>query len=254
MTATTTMNSGISHRRAACRPPRGLAHLHGAVGGALLAVLASAMSSCGHSPTRLAPQAANGVTIAIVSARASPKCVEIGTKIINWGGTDVWIVLARGGPFVEPVVPRRGAPSSSADLRFSFSERVPASLPTHALPPRLMSIPSRGGIAMRIRVPLPIQEDPIYSAEYLGYGYPAPDWLQNVVRHEEPPFDVRVNVGVIARYVDTSLGASDEVWNVLSTVLAEQYIAETRSVKVSASAPLFDCFPGVSFLREERSS
>jgi hypothetical protein len=42
----------------------------------------------------------------------------------------------------------------------------------------------------------------------------------------------------------------DDLWGVLSAVLSDQYIAETQSVMVSSLPISFDCFPGVSILRE----
>lgn len=218
--------------------------------GVLIALVMLTLSSCGHSSASIGYQSAHGVVATIVSAKASSMCAEISTKIENLGTMDVWIVLSGGGPFFDRVTPQRDNSSSGADLRLSFSERVPASLPLHASPPRLLLLPAHESRVMRTRIVLPIKEDPIFSSEYLGYGYPAPDWLRNVVRQEHPPFHVRVNVGVLSRHIDLNYRSRDDLWGVLSAVLSDQYIAETQSVMVSSLPISFDCFPGVSILRE----
>lgn len=235
-------------RSAAPSPPRKPRMTHSVTAGTYLVFAALSSSACGHTPLKSAYQSAYGVIATITSTRANPHCAEISTKISNLGTREAWIILSWAGPLVDPVSLPRTA--SLPDIRFSFSERMPASLPTHAQPPQLVPLRSHESVTVQFRTPLPIKEDPIYSSEYLGYGYPAPDWLPNVIRHAAPPFYARVNVGVISRQIDVSHVPPDDLWDTISVILREQYVAETQSVKVSASAISLDCIPGVVILRE----
>ena len=214
--------------------------------GLLLAL--SLTGACAGSNVR--HQTAYGVSAAIVQARASDACAEVVAQVVNEGSSDSWVVISGSAPFFDPIDlwPKISGDSSDVNIRVSLAERVPASIPLHRPPPRQVRLSPKASMLIRIRISIPLKENSVQTAEYLGYEYPASEQLRNVVKSVNLPFWVRLNVGIEARAVDIGDGDYDDMWEGISSILKYQYIAETQSVRVMQSSPSFRCFPWVEIL------